>query len=293
MTGKIDQFICLKNKIEDADYQEIKALENLCVESDKVDLKLELEYKLTIKKSNGSPAKAINEFLYYADGMLVGYLGVSNFGGCEAEINGMVHPEWRRKGIFTRLCSLAKDECRRRKYEKILLLSDDKSDPGKGFIHTNGAKYAFSEYKMKLEGNFGSIEGMKSTIRKAKNSDAKEIGKMNSVFFGDPDIHISDLEEEERNNRITYLCELEENSIGKIVLEISEDAAYIYGFGILPEYRGLGFGREALVAALDIINKMSIKNVYLDVAAKNSRALKLYKSCGFVEKSVMNYYEAN
>lgn len=32
-----------------------------------------------------------------------------------------------------------------------------------------------------------------------------------------------------------------------------------------------------------------LKQVELDVVAKNSRELKLYKSCEFKEKSVMNY----
>jgi ribosomal protein S18 acetylase RimI-like enzyme len=286
----LNQYICLKNKIEEIDYNRIKFLEKLCTTQDKINLKLELEYKLTIKKSNSSPIKAVYEFLYYEDGKLIGYLGVSNFVGCEAEINGMVHPAWRRKGIFTRLWSLAKDECKRRGYDKILLLCDEKSESAKGFIQSVGAKYDFSEYKMKLEKSAKCVEGQKLSVRKAKNYDGKEIGKMNSIFFSDPEVYISYPEEEEKNNRITYLFELQGKAIGKITLEIAEDAAYIYGFGIIPEHRGNGYGREALVATLDIINTMNITNVYLDVATQNRRALNLYKSCGFVEKSVMNYY---
>lgn len=288
-----EEYICLKNKIEEEDYKRIKALEELCVSCGGVNLKLELEYKLSLKKKNPSPVKAINEFFYYAGDELIGYLGISNFGGSEVELNGMVHPMWRRQGIFNRLCSLAKDESKRRGYEKILLLCDDKSESGKKFISTSEAEYAFSEYKMKIEAEGKKItHEQKLAIRKASNNDAEEIGRMNCVFFGDPEIHISDIEEEERNNRITYLFVFEDKAIGKIRLEISENTAYIYGFGIIPDYRGRGFGREALLLTLDIIKNMSIVNVYLDVAAENNRALNLYKSCGFVEKSVMNYYKA-
>lgn len=286
-----NHFICLKNDIDKQDYEEINGLQDICTNYDKVNLKLELDYRLKVKKKNGV-MKTINEFLYYVDEALIAYLGISSFGGNTAELNGMVHPDWRRKGIFTRLLTLAKDECVRRNFEKTLLLCDDKSEAAKAFIQTTGAEYSFSEYKMKLGKNVSSIKEQAVNIRKAKNSDSEEIAKMNCVFFGDPRIVITDPEEEEKNGQITYMVELKGNVIGKIRIEDGAEFSYIYGFGILPEYRGKGFGRQALNAALNIIKSTAVNNVYLDVAAGNSRALNLYKSCGFIEESVMNYYKA-
>lgn len=286
----LKQFICLKKDIGDEDYEKIKGLENICITQMDTNLKLELEYKISTRKNDNSPIKAANEFLYYIDDTLVGYLGISNFGGSAAEISGMVHPVWRRKGIFTRLYGLAKDECSRRGFEKILLLCDDKSEFGREFIKSTGAKYSFSEYKMKLKENKNVIETENLTLRKAKNYDGEEIGRMDSIFFGEPRINLSCPEEEEKSNRITYMVELQGKTIGKIRVNNEDGSAYIYGFGILPEYRGKGYGRGALSAALKHINISNIKDVYLDVAAENSRALNLYKSCGFVEESVMNYY---
>lgn len=294
MTEKsLDQYICLKRNIDDKDSKIINELQDVCINHDKVNLKLELNYKLTVRKEQSNPVKAVNEFLFYEGDMLIGYLGIANFGGSAAEINGMVHPEWRRKGIFTRLYGLAADECRRRGFEKILLLCDDKSESAKEFIKSTGAKYSFSEYKMKLSKRNDVVESKNLNLRKAKNSDGEIIGKMNSVFFGDPNITIEYPEEEEKYNRITYIIELQGVAIGKIRVESDEQLSYIYGFGILPEYRSKGYGREALAATLNIISRTNINDVYLDVAAGNSRALNLYKSCGFVEESVMNYYEAN
>lgn len=288
---RVNQYIVLKKDIEDEDYEKINGLQKLCIDHDNVNLKLELDFKLSIRKEQNSTLKEINEFLYYTDNKLIGYLGIANFDGRTAEINGMVHPEWRRKGIFNKLYELAKDECRKRGFDKILLLCDDKSEPAKEFIKSTGANYAFSEYKMKHTGINAGMESGELILRKAKNSDGEEIGRIDSISFGEPNIHIANPEEEEKHNRITYMIELEGKTIGKIRINSYEDLSYIYGFGILPEHRGKGYGREALSIALAIIKKNNINNVYLDVVAGNSRALNLYKSCGFVQESVMNYYE--
>ncbi|WP_367114841.1 GNAT family N-acetyltransferase [Clostridium sp.] len=53
----------------------------------------------------------MNEFLYYIDGVLIAYLGISSFGGNNGEINGMTHPDFRRNGLFTKLFQLAIEEC--------------------------------------------------------------------------------------------------------------------------------------------------------------------------------------
>lgn len=292
MAGE-NQFIVLKKYIEDEDYEKLAYLQKLCKDQDKIELKLELEYKLTVRSGQWNPVKAVNEFLYYDGEELVGYIGISSFSGGNAELNGMVHPNWRRRGIFKRLYELAIDECRRRDFERILLLCDDKSEAGKAFIGSTGASYAFSEYKMKLgEGKCNIVE-KNITVRKAKNSDAEEIGRQNSIFFGSPDIQLEYPEDQEKYNKITYMIELKGKTIGKIRVDSDGDSSYIYGFGILPEYRGKGYGREALAATLDLIKKNNIRNIYLDVAAKNNTALNLYTSCGFRQEAVMNYYEVN
>ncbi|WP_330654154.1 GNAT family N-acetyltransferase [Caproiciproducens sp. MSJ-32] len=63
------------------------------------------------------------------------------------------------------------------------------------------------------------------------------------------------------------------------------------GFGITPEFRARGYGRQALSTILNLLNKEDIFWAELDVEVKNKGALKLYTSCGFKEESIMNYYE--
>jgi ribosomal protein S18 acetylase RimI-like enzyme len=282
-------FICLKQYINHKDYEDINKLQDICKEYDNVNLKLEVDYKLNVRKSVDS-IKTVNEFLYYIDDTLVGYLGICSFGGNTAELNGLVNPYYRRKGIFTTLYSLALEECKRRNFDRILLVCDDKAEPGKEFIKSVDASYAFSEYQMRAE----NIEGEKSAevnLRKAERLDAREIARQNAVYFGSAGSE-TEIPEDVELDPDTYMIELAGKTIGKIKigLHTSEDIGDIYGFGIIPEYRRKGYGRQSLNSALYIIRSNGCSNAFLEVASKNSNALNLYKSCGFVEQSTMNYY---
>ena len=65
----------------------------------------------------------------------------------------------------------------------------------------------------------------------------------------------------------------------------------IYGLGVLPEFRGKGFGRAILTFGVEKLKDANATEVMLQVAAENGTALNLYKSCGFQETSVMDYFE--
>ena len=43
-----------------------------------------------------------NDFLFYEDGQLAGYLVLDDHGTTARELTGMVHPDYRRKGILDR-----------------------------------------------------------------------------------------------------------------------------------------------------------------------------------------------
>lgn len=129
MANKVlNKTICLKRNISEKEYTEINQLKELFRLHDKTNLKLELEYKLNMSRSSEIGVKSINEFLYYVEDILVAYLGISSFGGSNVgEINGMTHPDFQRQGLFKKLFELAMDECRRRSFSKLLLLSSIKT----------------------------------------------------------------------------------------------------------------------------------------------------------------------
>lgn len=287
----LNQAISLKEYISEKDYTEISELERFCSLKDNTNLKLELDYRVNVARNSEIGLKNINEFLYYVEEVLVGYINISSYGANIGEINGMIHPDYRRKGIFKKLFNLAMEECQKRDFNKVLLLTDRKSNSGTEFIRAVKGSYDFSEYRMK-QVNKIILEKEKSiNLRKSSQIDAKEVVRQNTIFFNDSEEGESFQEKVNELNNITYIVELKGKSIGKIKVDYSEDSAFIGGFGILPDFRGNGYGKAALMETLRLINEKNIDEVGLDVESKNNTALNLYRNCGFEEKSVMDYYK--
>src|ERR1019366_6553550 len=123
----------------------IEQLAQVCNAHDGLDLKINREVLRT------RPADQINDFLYYEHDTLVGFLGLYSFNPQEGEISGMVHPQYRRKGIFTALFHAALEECRHRHIVRLLLIVEHISTSGQEFVKTLASTYDHSEYKMVLE----------------------------------------------------------------------------------------------------------------------------------------------
>ena len=283
--------IILKENLNLKDYEDINNLQKLCLEKDKTSLKLELDYKLAMKEAISENIKYINEFMYYSDNILIGYIGIGSFGGGALEVNGMVHPEFRRRGIFSRLFSLVKDEWSHRKSQTILLLSDNNSISGLEFIKCTGASHDHSEYEMYLK-NYNNNTSLSNVgFRMATKEDSREIAMQNSIYFGkefnEEDIPLIS----EDNRMVTYIAEVNNKIIGKINLEVNNFVGGIYGLGVLPQYRGKGYGRDILMWGIEELKEMNSKEVMLQVSVVNKNALNLYKSCGFEETSTMDYYK--
>lgn len=285
-------WIKITNFLSKPDYDKINRLQALCADADKTSLKLELDYKLAKGEEAGHNLQELNEFMSFDGDLLTGYIGICGFGGDTLEVNGMVHPDYRRQCIFKKLFSLVKDEWTRRSSRRMLVLSDRNSVSGQAFVKSAGAVHEHSEYEMFIRGSRKKAPERRLFLRKATNGDAKEIARLNVICFNEIDEENPIMpEEEEKCGMEIYIAELENLPVGKIHLETSNGIGGIYGFGILPEYRGMGYGRELLTRGVEILKEKGNKEIKLQVEVKNEKALTLYKSCGFETTSVMDYFE--
>lgn len=286
--------IKLKETLDSKDYADIKNLEQLCAKTDDLSLKLELDFKINKKEPPHKTLQGINECMYYAQDTLIGYIGICQYLHNQIEVTGMVHPEYRRRGVFNRLFSLVSDEWKRRnEVAEMLLLADNRSPSGKEFIKHTGAHYANAEYEMFLKPTACPPKLRTPLIfRKATNSDARNIAQQNAVYF-ETDFHEADIsfpEEQEKDGIYIYLAELDNRIIGKVQVEHFEGIGGIYGLGVLPEHRGKGYGKALLTFAITKLQEDRVKDIKLQVLTENEKALTLYTSCGFETVSTMNYY---
>jgi ribosomal protein S18 acetylase RimI-like enzyme len=278
-----------KQGLTQTEFSEIEALAALCNSYEGLDLKLNWDIL------RNRPTQETNDFLYYDNGQLVGYLALFSFNSKEAEISGMVHPDYRRRGIFTTLLSAAKDECQRRRVPKLLLIVQHASRSGQAFAASLHPGYDHTEYRMALEAaQIPSAFHTQLHFRRARLEDAPMLAHITAISFGmdEKEINWDASHVMDASDRRYYVATLGDSNtyIGKIEVSLNKHEASIYGFGVLPEYRGRGYGRQILMQTIQDILATGQQCIVLEVAIENKNALSLYQSCGFRETGSYDYY---
>jgi GNAT superfamily N-acetyltransferase len=92
---------------------------------------------------------------------------------------------------------------------------------------------------------------------------------------------------EEKNTKFLkdycYILEINELPTGYGQIVEIEDQYFLVNFGIIPEFRSLGYGYKFLNIISQLCAEKGIKNLYLSVNKLNTNAINLYKKDGFIE----------
>lgn len=263
---------------------DIKQLQHLCEEGEKFQLKL--NWDMLQSRKEDEPY----DFLHYESGELVGFLGLYGFGN-KMEVCGMVAPNYRRKGIFTKLWGDAENAIKDRNIQQILFNTPTNSESGKAFLQTIPCSYSFTEYQMKWEEK-ALVDYHEVTLRQATPSDLElEIQlEVQCFHFEEEEARNYNLRIKEGNTDLFYIIEAEGNAVGKMRVDHSDGEAWIYGFAVLPQFQGKGIGRKALSNIIKKEHRDGF-SIFLEVEAKNANALRLYESCGFRSYHAQDYYQ--
>lgn len=254
-----------------------------------------LDIKLNWNILRGHLRIGVTSFLYYEDGQLIGFLALYQFNPDEAEISGMVHPDFRRRGIFTQLVQAATVACREEGVVRLLFIVDHHSGSGKAFVNAlQVQQLEMYEYKMTLDRPILPVSFETELVfRRAHPDEVVILQQLMAVAFDISEENAADLykaESLEAPDARYYLALLNDVALGKIDVSLGEYEALIYNFGIIPEYRGRGFGRQMLTRTIQELLATGQQRITLEVETANKHALRLYESCGFKESSQYDYY---
>ncbi|QBD81368.1 GNAT family N-acetyltransferase [Ktedonosporobacter rubrisoli] len=241
---------------------------------------------------------ANNDFLYYADDKLVGYVHLYDDFSGEYELAGMVHPDYRRRGIFQALLRKAREEHADAK--RFILVCEEGSGSGQAMLAQLGATLSFAEHEMQLE-HFreSSTFDDRLTFKPAEFDDLDVIATILSRSFGqDETIFRKRLEQRFKNpHQRYYIATFGEESVGCeepvgcLRLDDADGEFGIYSVGVVPDYRGRGYGRQMMEEIIRTVRASSQKTIMLDVDTTNTPAISLYTSCGFRTRATHGYYE--
>lgn len=266
----------------------IEQLEKVCNEADG------LAMKFNPNRLRNRSEEETNDFLYYDGETLIGYLALYSFSRAEVELNGMVHPAYRRRGIFSQLVAAARDEVRRRDIPDLLFICERVSASAAPTMQALGAKYDFSEYKMVSTNQ--SMPPIPWTnglaLRDGTPADLDELARMDvTAFKTDFEASKQWLEKVFADDvRRVWVATLNGAIIGKIQTTQSGDEIYINAFVILPEYRGRGYGKAVLSHIVGQLVVEKHRLISLEVETENENALSLYKQTGFTLNTAYDYY---
>lgn len=285
----MDYPIVARQSLSENDLQQIRTLEEVCNRFEGI--KLKLNWGMLEERSSAET----NDFLCFNPrGELIGFLGMYGFSREEVEISGMVHPDFRRQGVFRRLLGEARGELRRRGSSRILFICERKSASGKAWVESRGTEFEHSEYKMELQSGMLPVQDEpRVSLRIASAEDIPFFASVDAMSFG------VEMEEAEKfyesisgqSNEMMLVGELDRKPVGIIRIFKEGRNRLICGFAVLPEYRGKGFGREILGLTVKKALEQNPEKVVLEVACENETALNLYKSCGFQVTSAYDYYK--
>lgn len=90
----------------------------------------------------------MNSFLYYEEGVLVGYLSSFLVASATVKVIGFVHPDYRRQGVFRALIAALCDDLKQKEIDCILFGDLQMSEAGKAFMTAVGAKYQTNVYEI-------------------------------------------------------------------------------------------------------------------------------------------------
>lgn len=293
--------IRLPKQMNEKQLKEIRELAGICNAADGIELKL--NWGMLEKRPEGGP----NDFLWYENGRLAGFLALYHFNPNEAEVGGMVHPDYRRHGIFSALMEQAVQSAVSQGVPKLLFVCPHQSRSAQAFLKRKRTEYAFSEFGMKLaelpEWNAGTDNHMNAdtgggsrsvSLSQAAPEDRQLMIRLDSEGFemSEADgVALVDMILSNPHEDWPYIAYNAANvPVGRINIHVRDGNAHFFGFSVLPEHRRQGYGRLILTEAIRIASDQGLRSMTLEVACENRKALELYQRCGFRETYVNDYY---
>jgi ribosomal protein S18 acetylase RimI-like enzyme len=228
----------------------------------------------------------------YEEGGLKALLSLFAPGRDEIEVNALVHPDYRNKGLFRALLKEAVNECARFGYDKGLLVCGGLGS-GRRVMEHWGCGIDHVELQMSYQIK-GSIEREKIGIEisEAHECDIEELSDVGAAAFGrDGSFEREFLKNAlEAANRTQYMAKKGGRIAGLCAAMEDEGKLLIFGLGVHPGERRKGYAQAMLRHIEKEAVKRGIYKLGLDVDEDNPSAIALYKSFGFSVIGRTEYY---
>jgi GNAT superfamily N-acetyltransferase len=272
-----------KGRLSGEDRTNVEGLRHVCEAFEPLDLKLEVDEADHLDRPI--------HFLACGAGELVGYAAMS--AGDEAEVCGMVHPEWRRGGMGAQLLLAVLVAARDLERDSILVICEDAAPAAIEWMQRAGATLESAERRMvahlapaanAMAGSDNSIEVRTPT--EADRTMLTALLREGSTLDHPPD---DDDPLEEQAGEVRLVATHDGAVIGTLRLIDGARRSMIYGLVIDPQRRGQRLGTRVLAVVLGQLRADGVTEVGLEVDPDNTPAVRLYEAFGFETVTTYRY----
>jgi ribosomal protein S18 acetylase RimI-like enzyme len=285
MKEKLVKVVQLNSK----ELQQLKKLYEECLAVDGFASKI--YWNIIVNRINTTPY----EYLYYVDDKLVGYVGLMVFKYEEAELTPLVHPDFRRRGIFKKLHAEAAQHIKNMIIPAYLIPCDKRAEVAKIIVNKWKGVACHHEHKL----CFNKDKWIKKTTdaglkyRRAKQRDVPNMATLDNAAFGtDFSAMFKRLKESLNEDfRKIWVASYKGIDVAKIHVRRDLFENYIHDVCVMPSYQNKRFGTAFFQYILNELVANKTPNLVMDVKGGNTSALRLYEANGFEEMAYYTYYK--
>lgn len=266
---------------------QLRQFDQLCLRCNHQDKGLPTFYRHLLAQKRESPST----LFYTVKKKVVACIAAYFFYDDACEVSLLVHPDFRRKKIATRLLK-ALVPLLTAKQMKRLIFPVPASLPHAWIIDA-AASYDHTEYHMeRFNESTVVIDNSQLFIRAATEEDIPVMCPIDDVCFphgqvSTPRRFMNMLKDPEYRIVLAHKNNL---PVGKAHIRWHKHHAVFSDIAIVPTHQNQGLGGELLGFCINQALSQGIKRVALDVEAKNIQALRLYQRHGFEIKQHCVFY---
>lgn len=210
-----------------------------------------------------------------------------------AIINILVHPEYRKQGIGSKLHKQIIDYAKDKNIKNMEATIKERLTHGLKFAEERGFTTLLYAWKMDLEVKKVKLDLIRTNngnlrLRRATIKDNQTYVEIINENFGDL-LDEKAIEQLLQDPSISlYILERNGKTIGSVTIQLRTNLSlgYIYDVAITKEYRGQGWGKYLLNKSIEELKMQNINTATLTVTGENKQALSLYHKIGFKEVDI-------
>lgn len=215
----------------------------------------------------------------------------------EAEIVGLTHPAFRRRGVFRALIAAAARQAQTLGIPDFLFVCEPQSRDGAAALAAFSLTPDHTEYALRYDhahpdAQLTVPEGL--TLHPAAEADLDDMVLISMESFSDEAeraAHFFKLALASKSRR-QYIARLNDAPAAIGALGIEDGEATLFGLGVRSGLQNKGIGRGLVSLLLREALAAGIQEILIEVDNTNASAHHLYLSCGFRPEATYDYFRA-